>query len=87
MGAENRNQPSRRRSSISVFAALLVGGVLVLVIAMLSKPDVSLADVWLPLLVGLAMAGATVVIVARDRRERKSLPPEERDSQDHGLPD
>ncbi len=76
----------RLRNSVAVFTALLVGGLLLLVLRMLAMPTVSLGEILLPLLAGVAMAVAIGYMVLRDRRERNALPPSERDSQDQGMP-
>jgi hypothetical protein len=70
-----------------VFAALLIGGLVLLIIRMLSMPTVSFGEILLPALAGVAMAAAIAFIVVRDRRERDALPPSRRDSQDQGMPD
>lgn len=70
-----------------VFAALLIGGLVLLIIRMLSMPTVSFSEILLPALAGVAMAAAIALIVIRDRRERDALPPSRRDSQDQGMPD
>ena len=87
MGPTSGGQPSPRRSSAKVFAALLIGGLVLLIIRMLSMPTVSFSEILLPALAGVAMAAAIAVIVVRDRRERDALPPSRRDSQDQGMPD
>lgn len=77
----------RRRTSTTIFVALLIGGLLLLVIRMLAMPTVSVGEIILPLLAGIGMALAIGVMVMRDRRERNALPPSERNRQDHGMPD
>ncbi|KAA0681090.1 hypothetical protein [Roseomonas genomospecies 6] len=80
--------PSPRRStSVTIFVALLVAGLLLLIVRMAFMPTVSGWDVVLPLLAGVGMALAIGVMVMRDRRERNALPPSERDRQDRGMPD
>ena len=80
--------PSPRRStSVTIFVALRIGGLLLLVVRMAFLPTVSAGEIVLPLLAGVAMALAIGLMVMRDRRERNALPPSERDRQDHGMPD
>ncbi|WP_143271917.1 hypothetical protein [Azospirillum brasilense] len=78
---------ARRRTSTTIFVALLIGGLLLLVVRMLAMPTVSAGEIVLPLLAGIAMALAIGVMVMRDRRERNALPPSERNRQDRGMPD
>lgn len=86
MNPNTGGQPPRRRNSVIVFAALLIGGLLILVIRMVAMPTVSVGDIVLPLVVGVLMALAIAYMVRRDRRDRDSLPPSQRDSQDQGMP-
>lgn len=78
------NRP--RRNSALLFVALLVAGLAMLAIRVVARPDVSLGEMVLPFLGGLLVAGAVFVIVRRDRQERDSLPPDQRDRQDQGVP-
>lgn len=87
MGPTSGGQPPRRRNSVIVFVALLAIGLVMLVGRMLARPDVSVGELIVPALGGAAMAAAIGYIVLRDRRERASLPPSKRDSQDQGMPD
>ncbi|WP_448203079.1 hypothetical protein [Azospirillum sp. sgz302134] len=87
MAPTSGGQTPRRRSSVAVFAALLIGGLLLLVVRMLAMPEVSFGEILVPALGGIAMAAAIAVIVLRDRRERAAMPPSRRDSQDQGMPD
>lgn len=87
MSPNNPAPSPRRRTSTTVFVALLIGGLLLLVVRMLAMPTVSAGEVVLPLLAGIGMALAIGVMVMRDRRERNALPPSERNRQDRGMPD
>lgn len=87
MAPTSGGQPPRRRSSITIFVALLALGLVMLVGRMLAMPTVSLGEIIVPVLGGIAMAAAIGFIVLRDRRERAALPPSRRDSQDQGMPD
>lgn len=79
--------PRRPRSrSAPLFAALLAGGLALLVLRALSLPDVTAADLLIPALGGGAIAAALVVLVIRDRAQRRAAPPEERDRPDQGMP-
>ncbi|NUB13974.1 hypothetical protein GAY28_15505 [Azospirillum brasilense] len=87
MSPNNPGPSPRRRTSTTVFVALLIGGLLLLIVRMLAMPTVSAGEVVLPLLAGIGMALAIGVMVMRDRRERNALPPSERNRQDRGMPD
>ena len=87
MDPTSGGQPPRRRNSTTIFVALLAIGLLMLVVRMLVRPDVSVGELVVPVLGGLAMAAAIGFIVIRDRRDRAAMPPSRRDSQDQGMPD
>lgn len=86
MSRETGDRRPGRGKSVLLFAALLIAGLAMLGMRVLARPDVGLAEMILPFLGGLLIAGAIAMIVRRDRQDRESLPPSVRDRQDHGTP-
>ncbi|AWU94030.1 hypothetical protein [Azospirillum ramasamyi] len=79
-------KPARHRS-LRLMLALLVLGLVMLGSRVLALPNIGMAEMIIPMLGGLFVAIAIVMIVRRDRAERDSLPPSRRNSQDQGMPD
>lgn len=86
MNAPSNGAPRRRRTSVMVFAALLLGGLALLAIRLIARPDVSIGEAALPVLGGIAMVAVLAIMVRRDRRERNALPASKRDQPDQGMP-
>lgn len=76
-----------RRRSWPLLLGLLVLGLVMLASRALALPNIGMAEMILPLIGGLLVAVAIVVIVRRDRADRSALPPSKRDRQDQGMPD
>ncbi|MBP2297831.1 hypothetical protein [Azospirillum picis] len=76
-----------RRRSWPILLGLLLLGLVMLAARALALPNVGMTEMILPLLGGLVVAVAIVVIVRRDRAERSALPPSRRDRPDQGMPD
>lgn len=84
-GRSPHRQPRHR--SWRLLLALLVLGLVMLASRALSLPNVGMGEMIVPLLGGLFVAVAIVLIVRRDRADRAALPPSRRDRQDQGMPD
>lgn len=86
MTSKSDGRPPRNRS-LRLLLALLVLGLVMLASRALALPNVGMAEMIIPLLGGLFVAVAIVLIVRRDRADRDALPPSRRDRQDQGMPD
>ncbi|WP_042442914.1 hypothetical protein [Azospirillum sp. B510] len=76
-----------RHRSWRLLLALLLLGLVMLASRALALPNVGMAEMIVPLLGGLFVAVAIVLIVRRDRADRDALPPSRRDRPDQGMPD
>ncbi|PWC33291.1 hypothetical protein [Azospirillum sp. TSO35-2] len=83
----NSGSGRSRRASWRLFLGLLVLGLVMLVARALALPNMSMGEMVIPLIGGLFVAVAIVVIVRRDRADRNALPPSQRNRQDQGNPD
>ncbi|WP_029009726.1 hypothetical protein [Azospirillum halopraeferens] len=86
MSPPPNDRPQRRRSTIVLFLAFLIGGLALLVFRMAGAPGVAGWEMILPVLGGVLIAGAIALIVVRERRERRHMSERERNRQDHGVP-
>lgn len=84
-GRSTRKPPRNR--SLRLLLALLVLGLVMLGSRALALPNIGMAEMIIPLLGGLLVAVAIVMIVRRDRADRDALPPSRRNRQDQGMPD
>ncbi|QCG88452.1 hypothetical protein [Azospirillum sp. TSH100] len=80
------HSPPRHRSW-RLLLALLVLGLVMLGSRVLALPNIGMGEMIVPLLGGLFVAVAIVLIVRRDRADRAALPPSRRNRQDQGMPD
>ncbi|CAO3352471.1 hypothetical protein [Azospirillum palustre] len=90
MTPESDGRPTRnpaRHRSLRLLLALLVLGLVMLASRVLALPNIGMGEMIVPLLGGLFVAVAIVLIVRRDRADRDALPPSRRDRQDQGMPD
>jgi len=78
--------PSPNRS-LRLLLGLLVLGLVMLASRALALPNIGMGEMILPLLGGLFVAVAIVLIVRRDRADRDALPPSRRNRPDQGTPD
>ncbi|MBY6262260.1 hypothetical protein EI613_10075 [Azospirillum sp. 412522] len=78
--------PQRHRS-LRLLLALLVLGLVMLASRVLALPNIGMGEMIVPLLGGLFVAVAIVLIVRRDRADRDALPASRRNRQDQGMPD
>ncbi len=79
-------EPKRRTSSVVIFVALLVGGLLLLATRLVVAPGTGVLDVVLPVVVGVLLAVGIGYMVARERRERKQMSTAEKNKPEHGMP-
>ncbi|GLR79534.1 hypothetical protein GCM10007856_22090 [Azospirillum oryzae] len=86
MTPKSDGRPSRNRS-LRLLLALLVLGLVMLASRVLALPNIGMAEMIIPMLGGLFVAVAIVLIVRRDRADRDALPPSRRNRQDQGMPD
>lgn len=84
-GRSTRNPPRNR--SLRLLLALLVLGLVMLGSRALALPNIGMGEMIIPMLGGLFVAVAIVMIVRRDRADRDALPPSRRNRQDQGMPD
>ncbi len=84
-GRSTRNPPRHR--SLRLLLALLVLGLVMLGSRALALPNIGMGEMIIPMLGGLFVAVAIVMIVRRDRADRDALPPSRRNRQDQGMPD